>query len=282
MRRRWTIFAPCALLLALGACSVRLVDEVGKGSGPGPDAPDAGEACAACGDEGACVDLRTDEHHCGACGRACDADERCGEGECVPASDCGVTCGDDECVDLETDPVHCGMCESPCGPGETCRSGLCTDGSGVMCDGRGSACDDGACHDHEHAQHHCGACGASCDDAWVCDGGECVPPVSGQLRIAHDPYAGGRVEVFFGASWGTVCLLDSMRAPAIAQVVCEELERSWTGSLGGASGLDLPARPPAVSGLRCTGDEARLADCPRDDAVDPDCRRETELWITCR
>ncbi len=77
----------------------------------------------ACGGE--CVNLDTDPEHCGTCGRECEDDEACTEGECVP-----VCMGEDAvcggaCVDLDFDDQNCGDCGEACGFAQTCLYGEC-------------------------------------------------------------------------------------------------------------------------------------------------------------
>lgn len=62
--------------------------------------------------DGACVDLDTDNAHCGACGNACAA---------------GLTCCDGVCRALQTDNSNCGACGNACFiPGSRfCACGVC-------------------------------------------------------------------------------------------------------------------------------------------------------------
>ena len=79
------------------------------------------EACTStCGTS--CVDLRTSEASCGACGRTCAAGETCGDGLCCPAGQ--VNCSG-RCVDLTSNDYDCGTCGNQCNSGESCSSGVC-------------------------------------------------------------------------------------------------------------------------------------------------------------
>lgn len=74
--------------------------------------PGSFDECSA----GVCVDIMSDNDHCGACGRSCDTDEHCDAGSCVPDLVCTapeVNCGN-ECVDTQTSVDHCGACDEPC------------------------------------------------------------------------------------------------------------------------------------------------------------------------
>src|SRR5262245_52261912 len=81
--------------------------------GPG-ECPDDRIDCG-----GECVDTNRDNAHCGACGAACGAGDRCVDGQC--ALDCQpalLECGG-SCVDPMTNDGHCGGCSLSCRPGET-------------------------------------------------------------------------------------------------------------------------------------------------------------------
>jgi hypothetical protein len=63
-----------------------------------------------------CVDLDSDESHCGMCFDPCNMGDVCSSGVCCtpPLVGCG-----NQCVDLSSDPDNCGMC------GTVCSSGIC-------------------------------------------------------------------------------------------------------------------------------------------------------------
>jgi uncharacterized protein YjbI with pentapeptide repeats len=66
----------------------------------------------------ACVDVDTDERHCGACGNACPSGETCENGVCRcgdnPTCEEGLTCCSDQCVNLLTNLDHCTACGNAC------------------------------------------------------------------------------------------------------------------------------------------------------------------------
>jgi hypothetical protein len=76
---------------------------------------------AACG--GACVDLSSDENHCGRCGEVCD-DGSCEAGVCVAGCLPPEELCDGFCTDTTTDPAHCGDCETECDQG-LCQDSAC-------------------------------------------------------------------------------------------------------------------------------------------------------------
>lgn len=99
-----------------------------------------------------CVSLQTDSKHCGACGIACGAQQRCEQGVCVCPT--GQTRCDGKCVVLSDNAEHCGGC-------------------GKACD-NGNLCCDGQCVDAQASADNCGGCGLRCQNA-SCQKGQCIP-----------------------------------------------------------------------------------------------------------
>lgn len=136
-------------------------DECQKCDDPDCD-EEAGDLCCA----GECIkDQLTNDAHCGGCGIACAADERCCGGLCVPLDENCTRCGDDcsatgrlccgECTPI-TDPTNCGGCGVTCAPGETC-------------------CGEAGCVNTLTNNSHCGGCNQSCGEN-ICSNGHCCPP----------------------------------------------------------------------------------------------------------
>lgn len=71
-----------------------------------------------------CVDLGSDDDHCGMCGRECQ-DMLCSAGECASACGSGLETCDEACVDFASDPLNCGACERACHPSQECVAGEC-------------------------------------------------------------------------------------------------------------------------------------------------------------
>ncbi len=138
--------------------------EVSDGSAVDAGAPDV--TCAAgernCG--GACRTLADDPLNCGACGRACRADQTCASGACECPSgrtECGGACRT-----VASDPSNCGAC------GRVCASGLCASGA-CVCPAGQTECS-GACRTLATDAMHCGRCGNVCRSG-ACAGGVCAP-----------------------------------------------------------------------------------------------------------
>ncbi|MBU1241414.1 hypothetical protein KKF84_07535 [Myxococcota bacterium] len=80
--------------------------------------------------DGTCVDISTDNLHCGWCNHACQQYASCnGEGACVLSCPIGTEECSGECANLDTDYNHCGDCLTACTGDETCIDGSCDDGT---------------------------------------------------------------------------------------------------------------------------------------------------------
>ncbi len=123
---------------------------------------------------GDCVNLDTDDDHCGGCGDACTTDidgaiASCNDGNCtVGCVESGHTyCEDEElCVNFDTDDDHCGGCGNECGSNEVCGGGTCVCASGY------TECGGQCVHTDSHPDH-CGGCDQDCLDIEVCSSGSC-------------------------------------------------------------------------------------------------------------
>lgn len=118
--------------------------------------------------DGCEMDLKNDPANCGACGRACAANQQCVEGQCLcPA---GTTRCGNRCVDVNVDPDNCGGCGNIC-PGAgvtdngspTCNGGRC----GYTCYAGFADCNnrlnDGCETNIGTDPRNCGGCGTKCD-----------------------------------------------------------------------------------------------------------------------
>lgn len=101
-----------------------------------------------------CVDLRTDDENCGACGTACAAGQVCINGECTCTADScpDGCCAGDQCSPGTTNAACgqiggiCARCET----GDICDQRTCVTGSGTcpaganicLTPGEGSSCND--------------------------------------------------------------------------------------------------------------------------------------------
>jgi len=165
----WEADAPCDPdeSCEVGGCSC---------GGTGPDCG-AGETC--CGTS--CVDIQTNNSHCGGCDDACDPNETCSGGEChcnaggqvcvAPNDTCCVPGG---CVDISTDDSHCGDCTTSCDAAEVCEGGDCHCGGsgGPICQAAETCCTD-ECANLQTSEAHCSGCDLPCDPGETCESGTC-------------------------------------------------------------------------------------------------------------
>jgi hypothetical protein len=115
------------------------------------------------------TDERSDPLNCGACGRACEANQACVDGACLCPP--GTTRCGKRCVDVNVDPNNCGACGNGCPGAEdetangtpTCTGGRC----GYLCYAGFEDCDnrtDNGCEAKIASDPlHCGSCATKCD-----------------------------------------------------------------------------------------------------------------------
>ncbi|MBQ9815851.1 MAG: hypothetical protein IJM59_00055 [Proteobacteria bacterium] len=125
--------------------------------------------------DGSCVNLKSDNLHCGDCSTQCRDDQVCFDGQCVCISGYEA-CQTEEgmkCVSVKT-TKRCGSCEHSCvGDRVICSEGEC------KCDGEGlTLCKDVGCFDLKSSNEHCGECNHKCNTvdggAEICKDGVCV------------------------------------------------------------------------------------------------------------
>lgn len=88
------------------------------------DGPTTG-GCAGMVCGGVCVDVMSDEAHCGGCEQACAPGEVCTAGDCVPQCDEGTVLCAGACVDTNFDAAYCGGCDVACDAGDPCVQADC-------------------------------------------------------------------------------------------------------------------------------------------------------------
>ena len=102
--------------------------------GTGDDNPGAEEppeqpgVCSGSVCNGECVDIKTDNRHCGGCGYACGEGLYCKNMNCACTDPALTKCAYNTCVNMQSDPNHCGKCNNKCASG-VCSNGKCTGGS---------------------------------------------------------------------------------------------------------------------------------------------------------
>ncbi|XP_059900238.1 antigen WC1.1-like isoform X2 [Gadus macrocephalus] len=102
-------------------------------------------------------------------------------------------------------------------------------------------------------------------------------------RLAGGAHScGGRVELWSGGGWGTVC--DDRWDLADADVVCRQLGCGYAVNVSGQGGSFPPATagPVHLDELMCTGAESSLWACPvAPDGVHHDCGHKEDAGVVC-
>jgi hypothetical protein len=119
-----------------------------------------------CGER--CVNLQTNERHCGSCSNRCRSTQTCCKGRCV---------------NLQTNERHCGSCSNRCAEGQECVGGMCQGGgcpSGTtLCASIGVCVPNTTCPPNQTYNPDSCACECPEGDETCCPdcGGVCCPSV---------------------------------------------------------------------------------------------------------
>lgn len=135
------------------------------------------DSLTACKMADECVDLTSNDAHCGECGLSCGPGGSCQNGVCICSGEF-ESCAD-TCVDTNSDVDHCGECGSDCpddisGAEPICENGECTEN---CLDPEHEICGD-ICTDVDTDPNHCSDCYVECPNEIqggepVCIDGEC-------------------------------------------------------------------------------------------------------------
>lgn len=133
-------------------------------------APHCGGLCCS----GSCVFPLQDPNNCGQCGQECSEAEECVNGSCVGCPQGQTRCRPvgqpSYCADLSSDTSNCAQCGHACNVNEVCRAGQ--GNVGITCSCEGPYCPPGA-----QTQRCCPAAGGvCCDDGRCCRPGEVCQP----------------------------------------------------------------------------------------------------------
>lgn len=139
-----------------------------------------------CPNASSCVNLMTDEEHCGDCfAPHCRPGEACDNGSChcnggSGCTDSQVCCPGRGCTNVLNDEGNCGPatdlsgCGNACNSGVECENGFCSCGAGGDCGGGETCCFGSYCSALSSDADNCGECGTECFDGEECVGGDCV------------------------------------------------------------------------------------------------------------
>lgn len=189
---------------------------IGPGCTKQADCKGAAQVCG-----GSCVELKSDDLNCGACGTACDAGQVCSAGSCQLSCQVGLLDCGGKCVDPATD-------RSFCGAGPSCAGSE----AGAVC-GAGSYCEAGRCQSAPAIR----TIQASLrTDHWLDDG--LIYPESSPDpwwcvgALVPDPVAGGYREIpgFLGLD-GTVTIPDV----PVGQYLLHLVATTWVETPGDCS-----------------------------------------------
>lgn len=161
---------------------------------------------------GTCVDLATDEAHCGSCEVACavpaNAFAACVAGRCETRCRDGYgPCHGAACDTFLGDPHSCGGCSTDCSAlanGAVCRLGA--DGHyacALECAAGETACDR-TCADTLTDANNCGTCGHACPTGQACAAGHCVCATVGE-RMCDGACVDTRTDVLHCGGCGAAC-----------------------------------------------------------------------------
>ncbi len=121
--------------------------------------------------DGQCV--KSDDNNCGECGKKCQGNTTCINGQCKSTSGentCqnGQLYCNDQCVDVNNNDEHCGSCGNKCKDGSSCSNGSCCPNGQTNCNGQ--------CIDVNSNNDHCGKCENACQNGQTCSNGNCSCP----------------------------------------------------------------------------------------------------------
>jgi hypothetical protein len=247
--------------------------------------------CAAgqafCGASG-CVDVSSEDAHCGACDSPCDSFETCATGSCVgcdaPGSPCcggtsgycatGLICTAGTCAScggwgepccsatrcssfpytltcVADTCEHCGELREPCcaGRSPSCYFYACSGGFCGGCMAPYTVCD-GLCVDTEREHDHCGACGNACGASELCSAGTCIP-CGAEGSICCGTTCGAGLACITNSSFGGTCRRAASCSPT-AQTGCRAGEACYRSSSDGT--LYCAPAGTGAPGAACTDD----------------------------
>jgi len=154
--------------------------ESGTNTGSGGGSSSCGDGELEC--DGACVDVVSNDDHCGTCGKECSGDASCSDSQCLVECDADMTICGSTCSDVDADPNNCGGCGIECEASGANSEGVCVAGQcdEVCSEGFGdcnTVLADGCEANLNDELGHCGSCGNTCVAAAnavpACEAGTC-------------------------------------------------------------------------------------------------------------
>ncbi|XP_035387466.1 neurotrypsin isoform X2 [Electrophorus electricus] len=133
------------------------------------------------------------------------------------------------------------------------------------------------CHDCSHGED----VGVRCDREGSANDIPVVPPVSGPLLrlVDGESRKEGRVEVFMGGQWGSVC--DDGWNDVSAAVVCRQLGFVGVSKSRSMAYFGEGQGPIHLDNVRCTGTESSLGQCSAQGSHAHNCRHSEDAGVIC-
>nr|XP_055046312.1 antigen WC1.1-like [Misgurnus anguillicaudatus] len=118
--------------------------------------------------------------------------------------------------------------------------------------------------DHDCQHNH--------DAGVICSG-------DGSSLLAGSHLCSGRVEMYFGGRWGTVC--DAVFDDQDAEVVCRELNCGVPVQLLGADTFGKGEEQVWTQEIQCRGDESQINFCPEQSSYKKNCTHDNDVGLIC-
>ncbi|XP_038069382.1 soluble scavenger receptor cysteine-rich domain-containing protein SSC5D-like isoform X1 [Patiria miniata] len=104
-------------------------------------------------------------------------------------------------------------------------------------------------------------------------------PRPDELRLVGGSRTSGRVEIYRGGSWGTIC--DTTWNQTDAGIVCRQLGFSGALEAKSAAHFGQGSGPVHMDGVACEGSEEKISDCPSHCWEETSCSHSHDAGVIC-